>query len=121
MTDVPVNDALPDAEADLDEVGKFLVGFQKDTLLVANTRKLGRGLDGVLNRRVQVIDRLRDSQIIAIVRAATGLLSGVNTASPENSVPLSSERRSTTMLHLHGSKQREPTQKKRADASRPST
>ena len=42
MTDVPVDDALPDADADLDEVGKFLVRLEERALLIANARELGR-------------------------------------------------------------------------------
>ena len=51
----------------------------EDPLLIANTRKLRGRLNAVLNRRVEVIDRLRDSQVIAVVlRAAAGLLLGLD-------------------------------------------
>jgi len=41
MTDVPVDDALPHTDADFDEVGKFLIRFEEDALLLANARELG--------------------------------------------------------------------------------
>ena len=48
-------------------IGKFLIGFEKDVLLIANARKLGGRLNGTLNGRIQVGDGPRDRQVVAII------------------------------------------------------
>jgi hypothetical protein len=38
---VPVDDVFPDVDAHLDEIGIFLIGLEKDALLIANACELG--------------------------------------------------------------------------------